>query len=238
MLLSIDADGHHYDLECYDNSLSPLISAVILKGQTYPRIEFVDDVGLVLDVGANIGASALYFATQYPQAEVYAFEPASEPWDLLERNTRGCPNVHLMPFGLLDVDTEATLFSGLDDPMTASLHPSAETTARTQTSTFRAASRWIEESGLGPPDLLKVDTEGCELAILADLAAMLPEVRVIYLEYHSEEDRRLIDDLLAPTHVIVAGTILQVHRGEFTYVARSAFPSPESLEASAIRPRR
>jgi hypothetical protein len=83
-------------------------------------------------------------------------------------------------------------------------------------------------------DVLKVDTEGCELAILRSIAALLPSIPVIYLEYHSDDDRREIDRMLGDTHVVVAGHVFQIHRGELTYVARDAFPSREALEDGAV----
>ena len=48
-------------------------------------------------------------------------------------------------------------------------------------------------------------------------------------------DRRVIDALLADTHILYAGAISGPHRGELCYVARSAFPSPDHLAAEEIR---
>ena len=83
-------------------------------------------------------------------------------------------------------------------------------------------------------DVLKVDTEGCELPILRSIAELLPSIPVIYVEYHSEDDRREIDRMLGDTHVVVAGHVFQIHRGELTYVARGAFPSAEALAEGAV----
>ena len=38
---------------------------------------------------ANIGGASLYFALNYPQARVLAFEPAPQSYELLVRNTQG-----------------------------------------------------------------------------------------------------------------------------------------------------
>ncbi|HMS27486.1 MAG TPA: FkbM family methyltransferase [Burkholderiaceae bacterium] len=42
---------------------------------------------LIIDAGANIGASVVYFKNTYPQAYVYAIEPEINNWQLLEINT-------------------------------------------------------------------------------------------------------------------------------------------------------
>lgn len=46
---------------------------------------------LVLDFGANIGASAVLFALQYPQARIIALEPHPLNFAVLEFNTQGLP---------------------------------------------------------------------------------------------------------------------------------------------------
>lgn len=84
-------------------------------------------------------------------------------------------------------------------------------------------------------DILKIDTEGCEVPILRSALELVRGGRALYLEYHSEGDRRVIDALLADTHILFSGAISGPHRGELCYVARSAFPSPAHLAAEEIR---
>lgn len=44
---------------------------------------------LVVDCGANIGASAVWFATRYPAATVLAIEPDADNFELLRMNSEG-----------------------------------------------------------------------------------------------------------------------------------------------------
>ncbi len=48
---------------------------------------------IILDIGANIGISAIYFAIRYPTAEIYAFEPMPDNYKLLEKNVREYENI-------------------------------------------------------------------------------------------------------------------------------------------------
>ncbi len=43
---------------------------------------------LIIDAGANLGASALYFSLRYPQARIFAIEPEVETFQLLQYNTK------------------------------------------------------------------------------------------------------------------------------------------------------
>ena len=48
---------------------------------------------VIIDGGANIGASALWFTRQYPDARVVAVEPDTDNFRLLKFNTAACENI-------------------------------------------------------------------------------------------------------------------------------------------------
>jgi FkbM family methyltransferase len=52
-----------------------------------------DTVHVVVDCGAHIGLSALYFAHRYPRARIIAIEPHPKNFDLLKMNTAAHPNI-------------------------------------------------------------------------------------------------------------------------------------------------
>ena len=108
--------------------------------------------------------------------------------------------------------------------MTNSVHCSPENTSAAVEVQLRAAGAALAERGVEAVDILKLDTEGCEVPILRSLAGLLPSLGVVFVEYHDEEDRREIDRLLGGTHVLCQGRVLAPHRGEFCYLARSRLP--------------
>ena len=96
------------------------------------------------------------------------------------------------------------------------------------------ASQFLSQHGIESVDILKIDTEGCEVPILQSLSKYLPEVKVLYVEYHSERDRRLIDGLLAQTHVLWRGHVSFAYRGEFCYVKRELVPDESETHTCEI----
>jgi len=74
--------------EARDYSLRPLQRGAELQG-LYDRIAAAGRVPLVLDAGANIGASVLYFAHAFPCAHIAALEPARNNFELLRANAAG-----------------------------------------------------------------------------------------------------------------------------------------------------
>jgi hypothetical protein len=82
--------------------------------------------------------------------------------------------------------------------------------------------------------ILKLDTEGCEVPILTALQNYLPQTEVIYLEYHSEFDRRRIDSMLDRTHVLFHAAVFEPHRGTIGYIAADVL---DKLHRASSRPR-
>ncbi len=52
------------------------------------RFKADTDAPLILDCGANIGLSALYFQRLYPKARIMAFEPDTHNFELLTKTCR------------------------------------------------------------------------------------------------------------------------------------------------------
>jgi FkbM family methyltransferase len=223
----------HIDLRCagrtrrfhlFDTPIGRAVSAQVLSGESYPLIPFLANVRTILDIGANVGAASVYFALHYPSARVLAFEPDSACCRVLRENIVDLPLVRLFDFGLSGRDERAELFLGSVDPATSSLGRSVLASDQSIEVELRDPEPILRELGVEVIDILKLDTEGQEVAILHALEPRLDRTRAIYVEYHDEADRREIDSLLAPTHVLFHGAIHTVHRGELCYVLKAGMP--------------
>lgn len=197
----------------------------MFSGRAYPCLGFVAGVRTILDIGANVGASTLYFAGQYPEARILAFEPFTESYELLARNVQGLSRISTFNFGLSDQDRQAPLHLGVFDSVTNSLGHSSEASGqRDVVVQLRNSGDVLAEQNITEVDILKLDTEGSELPILRSMFPTVARAGVIYLEFHSEADRREIDRMLSPTHVLLRGRIDSPHRGEFCYALRERVP--------------
>ena len=97
------------------------------------------------------------------------------------------------------------MHAGDDDCVQATIGKSAHAQESNEIVSLRSIAGWLDEAGIDVIDVLKVDTEGCELPILQNIKDRLPAIRLIHLEYHSESDRREIDRLLEGTHALADG---------------------------------
>src|SRR4051812_28418804 len=95
---------------------SPLMDAVvdrIFQQNEYPQIPFLAP-GIIVDIGANVGATALLFTGYYPSASIYCLEPSREAFEYLKQNTAPLGNVRVFNVGAHDRDAEVQLHVGRD----------------------------------------------------------------------------------------------------------------------------
>jgi FkbM family methyltransferase len=212
-----DYNGEPVEFECPDSVASRWTNGPILEGRTYPFLPFLDDVRVVFDVGANCGAASVHFARHHPTATVHAFEPGREARSYLLRNVASLPNVRVHPFGLYSVDRQARLYRGDGDLGKASVIRRHVNLDESEPVELRAGGAWAADHGIDRIDILKVDVEGCEIEVLEGLAAMLPTVQVVYVEYDSRHARKALDRLLDGTHELYVGNMF-LDQGECSYL--------------------
>jgi FkbM family methyltransferase len=137
---------------------------------------------VLFDVGAHVGWYALHAAARYPDARVVAFEPVARSCALLRENValNRLTNLTICAFGLADRPGERPVYVPAGLPTAAS---SADLTGAgvAHEATFRSLDDVADELGL-TPDVIKIDVEGAELAVLRGAARTLARRPVVYCE--------------------------------------------------------
>lgn len=145
----------------------------------------------IVDAGANIGLSVLYFKRLYPQATVVAYEPDVAIFALLERNLGGMPGVELHRAAAWVEDTELTFYSE------GSLAGSSEMDFAGQGVAVTVKAERLRDALDRPVDFLKIDIEGAENKVLFDIEPQLGNVDHLFFEYHSVPGQpQLLGELL------------------------------------------
>jgi len=204
----------------------------ILSGKDYPVLNSKFVPTRIVDIGANVGATSLFFTGRYPTAEIYCYEPSPTNLEFLQKNTSAQKNIQVFEYGLSDRDARTKLYLGRAQCLQHSIHPSLEVTENHEDIELRRASSELANVLQGRC-ILKIDTEGCEVPILRDLKDYFAVIDIIYLEYHSEQDRRSIDELLCPQFKLWHSEASVVHRGNQAYVSSrllKEFPELEKWE--------
>lgn len=137
---------------------------------------------VIIDCGANIGLSVLYFKQLYPLAHIEAFEPDTQNFELLKRN---CENNALQDVALYQAavwTSNGSIAFSADDSEAS--HISEATSAKA----VNVQSIRLKESlqKYAQVDMLKMDIEGAEWDVVQDIASELNHVSHFFLEYHGK----------------------------------------------------
>lgn len=134
---------------------------------------------LIIDCGANNGASALWFALQYPDATIVAVEPDPGNIAMCRRNTRGHGRIEVLPAAI-----------GAE-PGTVRVEARGEEEAAFQTVRDPAGDTLVVTvAGIASdhPDhdlfIVKVDIEGFEADLFSRNTEWLDEAAATYIEPH------------------------------------------------------
>ncbi|MEZ7196516.1 FkbM family methyltransferase [Pseudodesulfovibrio karagichevae] len=149
--------------------------------------------GAVLDCGANVGLSALWFGINYPGFPLVAYEPDPRIGRFLSENiaanlgadTRS--HVEVRHEAVMDASGPALFHSdGADGGrvVVGGARGGAETLI--EVSTVRLRDELLAR---GPVSLLKLDVEGAEEALAVDCSDALAQAANIFIEYHSFKGR-------------------------------------------------
>jgi FkbM family methyltransferase len=124
----------------------------------------------LIDVGANIGQTAQRLVQRFPDAAIYSFEPVPATFAELQYNTVSFAGVECVNVALGDAPGEATITTDRQGQNTLMRGVSSNGKATIRVSTLDA---FCAERGIDRIDLLKIDTEGFEMAVLRGSTGML-----------------------------------------------------------------
>lgn len=138
----------------------------------------------ILDLGANIGLSVLYFKQLYPQAQITALEadPAIFRYAVQNVHGNGFRDVELVNKAAWNENTVLRFHSeGADGGRVAADGDGQVTEVE--------ALDVGELLAAGNFDFLKIDIEGAEQVVLPAAAPYLAGIKYVFLEYHSRPEQ-------------------------------------------------
>jgi FkbM family methyltransferase len=177
--------GYRIDFMNYGQLLDMFEEIFILKAyQPVGR----ENSGIIVDGGANIGLSILYFRLISPASQIIAFEPHLPTFKILGENiaNNGLTGIQIHQRALSDRTGVTTLYGDRRFTLNMSLdkdYAGYDKTFQQETRT-EMLSDFVNE----PTFVVKLDVEGSELKIVENLIAndKLRQVQNLIIEYHSE----------------------------------------------------
>lgn len=124
------------------------------------NITLTKEPSIVVDLGSNVGISALFFATRYSTAIVHAVEPNPELYAQLIKNTQIFKNIVVHALAITGQNGTGELFVGESAAGSSMIdHSAKDKKYSVATLTF---DEFLRENKIESVDLLKFDIEGAE----------------------------------------------------------------------------
>ncbi|MCC6538348.1 MAG: FkbM family methyltransferase [Bryobacterales bacterium] len=135
----------------------------------------------IMDLGGNIGLTAVFLSRSFPGAEVCTVEPMPDNLRVLRRNCALNPGIRVVEAAVGPAEGRVT-FQASADPRQ---HAAGGSAGRGGIEVrVRSIPSLMQELGWPEIDLLKVDIEGGEAALLGGRPEWLRKVRTIVGEGH------------------------------------------------------
>ncbi len=147
-----------------------------------------DNSPVIIDCGANIGLSVMFFKIQYPNSVVTAFEADPDICECLKSNVRilGFENVNVSEKAVSTCNGVVNFSQHGGFAGRIKSNSDAEDTLSVPVPCQRLRDTLAESETV---DFLKIDIEGTEVDVLTDCEPELHRVQNLFVEYHSPVDR-------------------------------------------------
>lgn len=170
----------------------------------------------IIDGGANIGLSSVFFAERYPHSRILSLEPDAANFQILQENVRPYKNVVPLRGAIWGRNEMLKLQHSAAGAWGHSVHAmdgSERTNAHVRGWTVDSL---MDLMNWNRCDLIKLDVEGSELEIFRHAESWIPRVETIAVELHD----RFVPGCSRVFYRAVHDFPEEIHIGELTVVSR------------------
>ncbi|GAB2562893.1 FkbM family methyltransferase [Spirosoma areae] len=146
------------------------------------RFETTSPTPVIFDCGTNIGTSVVYFRQMYPTARIVAFEADAHISAMLQENLRKNRILGVEVVTKAVWTNNEGIWFGSDQADSASIFSQID---RKLVPSVRLHDVLLRETRI---DMLKMDIEGAEIAVLTDCRDALTPVQNLFVEFHAYLD--------------------------------------------------
>jgi FkbM family methyltransferase len=150
--------------------------------EVYNKVLAVGETPLIVDCGANIGLSALYFAKHLPQARIVGIEPARDNIDMARRNTGHNPLIEIIEAAVYDEARPLEIANPEAEKFAYRVREAPKSSAQSVEGVTIPAL--MQRYGARRNLIVKVDIEGGELALFRSNTGWLNHTDLLIAETH------------------------------------------------------
>ncbi|MBI2564770.1 FkbM family methyltransferase [Candidatus Woesearchaeota archaeon] len=146
----------------------------------------------IIDCGANIGMSILFFKWIYPEAKIIAFEPNPKSFELLKKNIEQNKLKEITLVNAAVCDVEKNMKFSVNGSQLSFLKTVKDKNEEVFVRAVKL-SKYIDKT----VDLLKIDIEGAEGKVISEIKSKLKLVNQMVFEYHERGNINSLSEILS-----------------------------------------
>jgi FkbM family methyltransferase len=146
-----------------------------------------ESIEYIVDLGSNIGVTAMYWAQRYPNAKMALVEPDPDNFKLLQRNTAAFQHRCVLFNSAVSDKRGETSFFRSEREYGHSILKGDDSVSEIQVKTL-TVSDVLSEAGFPRVDLLKMDIEGGEQIVMPTIETWKHAPRYLIAELHPPYD--------------------------------------------------
>lgn len=144
----------------------------------------IENVQVILDVGANVGFFSMLCRELYPDSKIYAFEPVPKTFTCLKKNFKDDRSIVVNNVAILDSVGKAKMDFEDQNPAGASIKVDGAVEVSVNT-----LDSYCDNNKIKYIDILKIDVETSETFVLQGAQKILSITKYIYIEILIENNR-------------------------------------------------
>lgn len=174
------------------------------------KFELKTETPFIIDCGAHIGITSLYFKKLFPKSEILAFEPDAENHKLYNENMKlnELHDVECINAALSHKEGEGSMFTRneTESPWTwaNSIVKNIWGPDNPYNKEVKINTKRLSEYITKKVDLLKLDIEGAEETVLKEIEDKLINIENIVLEFHGTKYNRETNDILRIANLLLS----------------------------------
>jgi FkbM family methyltransferase len=183
---------------------------------------------VIVDAGANIGLTSVFYANKYPNARVIAIEPERSNYQLLEKNAADYANITCVRAALWRSDTTVTIADPGSGNWGFQMVEKAGKARSSEVEGITVDSLMVR-LGIDYIDFFRVDIEGAEQEVFGNASPWIDRVGVIAIELHD----RLKTGCSRSVYLATKDFQWEIQKGETVFLGREEYAVKEVLQPAA-----
>lgn len=201
-----------------------VLEQVFLDGEY--RVEPIEpeSIGYIVDLGSNIGVTAMFWAQRYPEALMVLVEPDPDNFKLLQRNTEAFKHRCILINAAVSDRQGVTSFFRSDREYGHSILKTDDCVSEIQVQTL-TVSDVLRASGFPRVDLFKMDIEGGEQIVMPTIRTWPYAPRYLIAELHPPYDFAAFTEHCRSVGLRATQPPSEGFRCNLPFAARAAVPT-------------